>query len=249
MISRQTRGAAIDTNQLRVSDISTHENLADIAVVDSSDAGPPVSSITQRAIIAMNLDPKEWPLQSLDNYQTRTRTQSPLFKQLRRDKLPPKMEKATGDGAPSAIGQRSASGQWKPEPLLATLRAGRAQFCKETAVPEHPHCLELKERLALEQPGSSVRDVLAYGDCYFLAANVGLQELQLAPRTNSNPELEAAGWRDQPAVAGSMRAWLTSRPLNDGDFLCDKLGLAALDVGDGPPFPGLRFSVAKPHTI
>jgi hypothetical protein len=150
------------------------------------------------------LNIKEWPLLRLDNYQTRT--QSPLFKQMRRDQLPLKMKKAACDGMPCAISEeRSASsGPWKPESLLA-LRASRAQFCRETTVAEHPLCSELKERLALE-PGSGVRDVLAYGDCFFLAANIGRQELRLATRTASHMELEAAGRRYRAAVAELMRA-------------------------------------------
>ena len=56
----------------------------------------------------MYLNTKEWPLLRLDNYQTRT--QSPLFKQMRRDQLPLTMKKAACDGMPCAISkERSAS--------------------------------------------------------------------------------------------------------------------------------------------
>ena len=109
----------------------------------------PLSSITQRAIIAMNLDPKEWPLQSLDNYQTRTRTQSPLFKQLRRDKLPPKMEsegdcvgchRVTQSGDPSPGMRIPSPGMRIPDPIVGSGRHGRlstqvARACKTGQEP------------------------------------------------------------------------------------------------------------------
>jgi len=132
---------------------------------------------------------------------------------------------------------RTSSGEpWKDEPMLATLRASRANL--HDGMAHHPYLLELRKRMALEQPGSRVRDVPAKGDCFFLSANIGLQALQRAPRTNGNDELEDAGWRDRAAVTGLMRARLTSHPLIDGDELQIKLALAALDTGDGPPFPG-----------
>ena len=90
---------------------------------------------------------------------------------------------------------------------------------------QHPYLLELRERMALEQPGSRVQDVPAKGDCFFLSANIGLQALQRAPRTKGDDELEEAGWRDRAAVTGRRRARLPSHPLIDGDELQIKLAL------------------------
>ena len=93
---------------------------------------------------------------------------------------------------------------------------------------------ELECRLAVKEPTRRVRDVEATGSCFFLAGNLGRQDLELAAQTSNDAELQEAADSDRLAVVALM---LQQRdmPLSDGDTLEQKLKLAALE-----PFAGER---------
>lgn len=96
----------------------------------------------------------------------------------------------------------------------------------------------LEHRIATEEPGRQVRDIPKTGSCFFLAANLGLQDLLLMGRTSSEKALVAAALDDRASVISLMKERLEHR-LSDGDTIYQKLQLQALVLDErDPPFPG-----------
>ena len=149
----------------------------------SSDARPPAVVDHSVPSSSMYLNTKEWPLLRLDNYQTRT--QPSLFKQMRRDQLPPKMKKVARDGMPSpaaAISIAHLSG-------FANSIDHEAASIDHKADGYHSDTLTILDDInlpALAQP--SLGCTQARPECDVLISHaVGKQVLEYEVRSDSTP--------------------------------------------------------------
>ena len=93
---------------------------------------------------------------------------------------------------------------------------------------------ELENRFAVVDPERCVRDVEATGYCFFLCGNLALQDEGRAPRTSSDEQLREAADHDRLIVLALMLE-RQHVPMDDGDTLEIKMGLAALEPFPGPP--------------